>query len=200
MSQHTKRTNTYYRLRTIVPFSFFLLVLLCACCSMPEAGSQAKSADPCAGQAGANGATAQDVQIAKSVFDDVNHDREANGLSPLTWCPALAQSAHTHNLTMSNSGTLSHQLAGEAELGARETQQGIVWTVAAENIGEESNVTTVQQAMDGSLLMNQLMYSEKPPDDGHRRNILDRDLTVLGVDIIVDQHNVLWLTEDFAKI
>jgi uncharacterized protein YkwD len=44
------------------------------------------------------------------------------------------------------------------------------------------------------------MLNEKPPNDGHRQNILSKDFTMVGIDVIVDTtHNKIWLTEDFAK-
>jgi uncharacterized protein YkwD len=45
-----------------------------------------------------------------------------------------------------------------------------------------------------------LMYREKPPNDGHRRNILNHGFRNVGVDIYVDAaHHKLWLTTDFGS-
>jgi hypothetical protein len=42
---------------------------------------------------------------------------------------------------------------------------------------------------------------EKPPDDGHRLNILTTSRNIVGVVILIDQqHGILWLTEDFAQV
>jgi hypothetical protein len=50
--------------------------------------------------------------------------------------------------------------------------------------------------------MNEItLMAEKPPDDGHRRTILDTRSNQLGVDILFDStHGQLWLTEDFAEV
>jgi uncharacterized protein YkwD len=194
IAQHKKLTNVYYWLRKIVPPDIFLLLLLCSC-SIPGVGNQA-TANPCVGSTGASGATAEEVQIAKAVFQAINHERAANGIASLGWCPALANSARQHDLAMEKAGTLSHQLDGEAELGDRETQQGVSWTWAGENIGEAPDLT-----VNGAMELHQAMMAEQPPDDGHRQNILSGNYTVVGVFALLDQqNNVLWLTEDFAQV
>lgn len=168
-----------------------LLLFLSACSatiSLPAAPTQAGT--------GAASSTATESQIAQAVFQAINQSRAANGLAPLKWSDALARSARQHNLTMQAANTLSHQLPGEPDLGARETQQGITWTFAAENIGE-----TTDQSVNGALSLHQAMMAEKPPDNGHRLNILSTAATMVGVSILIDQqHGKLWLTEDFAKV
>jgi len=165
------------------------LFLLCACSILP--GNQTSSP-----QAGSTGGTATESQIAQAVFQAINQSRAANGLPPLKWSNALAKSARQHNLAMQAVNTLSHQLPGEPALGDRESQQGVNWTFAAENIGE-----TTDQSVNGALGLHQAMMNEKPPDDGHRQNILTTNGNIVGVDILIDQqHGKLWLTEDFAQV
>src|SRR5579883_516397 len=173
-------------------YAIFLLIL--ASCSIPAVGGQAT---PTAGStnAGAPGTTAQENQIAQAVFRAVNQSRAENHLPPLRWNVALVRSARQHNLAMQAANTLSHQLPGEADLGKRESQQGIHWVWAAENIGETTEMST-----NGALALHQAMMNERPPDDGHRQNILTNVGTMIGIDILLDQqHGILWLTEDFAK-
>jgi uncharacterized protein YkwD len=168
-----------------------ILFLLCACST--TTGNKTQSS-----QAGTSGtaATAEEGQIAHAVFQAINQSRARSGLPPLTWSTALANSAGQHNLTMQAANTLSHQLLGEAALGDRERQQGVNWTWAAENIGETSD-----QTVNGALGLHRAMMSEQPPDDGHRQNILTTSGTIAGVAILIDQqHGVLWLTEDFARV
>ncbi len=164
-----------------------LLFLLCACSTL--IGYPTSSA-----QTGAS-ATATENQIAQAVFQAVNQSRAANGLPPLTWSTALANSARQHDLAMQAANTLAHQLPGEADLGDRERQQGVSWSWAAENIGETSD-----QSVNGALALHQAMMNEQPPDDGHRQNILTTSGTTVGIAILIDQqHGLLWLTEDFAR-
>jgi len=171
-----------------------LLLFLCAC--SPTTSNQTTATHACTGSSSATGATAVEDHFAKAVFHAINEARASHGLTPLSWCPALANSARHHDLAMKQAGLLSHQLDGEAELGDRETQQGVSWTWAGENIGENSDLS-----VNGALELHQAMMSEQPPDDGHRQNILSGDFKVVGVDVLLDQHHgLLWLTEDFAQL
>jgi len=43
------------------------------------------------------------------------------------------------------------------------------------------------------------MYKEKAPNDGHRRNILSRGFTLIGIDVVRDSKGTVWLTQDFAS-
>src|SRR5260221_9272375 len=121
-----------------------LLFLLCACST--TTGNQTTSAQT---GAGAIGATAVEEQIAQAVFQAINQSRAANGLTPLTWSTALANSARQHDLAMQAANTLSHQLPGEAALGHRERQHGVNWSSAAVSIRETSD-----QSGNGSLRLH----------------------------------------------
>jgi uncharacterized protein YkwD len=189
---HTHRSRS---LMLSGPGSVFLLFLLVACSTPTIGGQTTPQASVTASSTGAPGATAQENQIAQAVFRAVNQSRAANGLPPLTWSLALARSARQHNLAMQAANTLSHQLPGEPALGDRVSQQGIHWVWVAENIGETSEMST-----NGALGLHQAMMNERPPNDGHRQNILTTVGTMIGIDILIDhQHGKLWLTEDFAK-
>ncbi len=48
-------------------------------------------------------------------------------------------------------------------------------------------------------MMHQGMMAEKPPNDGHRRNLLSKDFHRIGISIYIDAKHTLWLTEDFAE-
>jgi uncharacterized protein YkwD len=43
------------------------------------------------------------------------------------------------------------------------------------------------------------MFKETPPNDGHRRNILSKDFTHIGIDVVRDSKGKVWLTEDFTN-
>jgi uncharacterized protein YkwD len=168
-----------------------LLLFLCACST--NFSNQGPSTQT---GTGATSATSMENQIARTVFQAINQSRAANGLPPLTWSTALANSARQHDLTMQAANTLDHQLPGEAALGDRERQQGVNWSWAAENIGETSD-----QSNNGALDLHQAMMNEQPPNDGHRQNILTNSGNIVGIAILIDQqHGLLWLTEDFARV
>lgn len=125
------------------------------------------------------------------MFAAINQSRAAAGLPAVRWSGELSRSAHLHNLAMAAADQLSHQLAGEASLGTRLSQQGVSWSWLAENVGESPSLST-----GGALGVEQLMMG----DAGHRANILARSATLVGVDAVYDTvHHMLWLTEDFAN-
>jgi uncharacterized protein YkwD len=43
------------------------------------------------------------------------------------------------------------------------------------------------------------MLAEKPPDDGHRKNILSTTFTHIGIAIYRDPSSTVWLTQDFSN-
>ncbi|HJT55629.1 MAG TPA: CAP domain-containing protein [Ktedonobacteraceae bacterium] len=168
-----------------------LLLVVSACSTTISA-----PATPTQTSTGAASTTTKENQIAQTVFQAINKSRADNKLPPLKWSNALASSARQHNTAMQAANTLSHQLPGEPDLGAREHQQGVNWIWAAENIGE-----TTEQSVNGALALHTAMMNERPPDNGHRLNILTTTGTMVGVAILLDQQNgKLWLTEDFAKV
>ncbi len=95
---------------------------------------------------------------------------------------------------------LSHQCPGEASLGARETAAGVKWTAAGENIGEGGPVADTTSAIAQMAVgLTQSMLNEKPPDDGHRMNILSTSFTHIGIAVYRDGSGTVWLTQDFSN-
>ena len=130
----------------------------------------------------------------------INQDRSAAGLSPLTITSGLDSSASAHNLTMAGGCGLSHQCPAEPDLGARETAAGVVWSACGENIGEGGPVANTSAAIaQMAVSLTQDMLNEKPPDDGHRRNILSSSYTHIGIAIHRDGSGTVWLTQDFSN-
>jgi uncharacterized protein YkwD len=162
--------------------------------SAPSAASPSASA-PASGPAGASSGSA-----AAQVLALINQARSSAGLAPLTISSGLDSSASAHNATMAGGCGLSHQCPGEPSLGARETAAGVHWTAAGENIGEGGPVagnTTAIAKM--AVVLTQDMLNEKPPDDGHRRNILSGSFTHVGIAVFRDASGTVWLTQDFSN-
>jgi len=134
--------------------------------------------------------------IAFKVLGLMNSERAAHSVPPLTMSPNLRVSAHNHNLRMAKANTMSHQLAGEPSLGTRITATGYHWRACAENIGWNSDAS-----LNGMYYLQKIMYAEKAPNDGHRRNILNSVYRNVGIDIYYDAlHRKMWLTEDFGRL
>jgi uncharacterized protein YkwD len=137
---------------------------------------------------------------AAQVLALINQARSAAGLAPLTITAGLNASAARHNATMAGGCGLSHQCPGEPDLGARETAAGVRWTACGENVGEGGPVADTSAAIGQMAVgLTQSMLDEKPPDDGHRRNILSRSFTHIGIAVYRDPSGTVWLTQDFSN-
>jgi uncharacterized protein YkwD len=137
---------------------------------------------------------------AAQVLALINQARSAAGLPSLTITAGLDSSASAHNLTMAGGCGLSHQCPGEPDLGARETAAGVDWTACGENIGEGGPVAdTAAATAQMAVGLTQDMLNEKPPDDGHRMNILSSSFTHIGIAIYRDSSGIIWLTQDFSN-
>ena len=130
----------------------------------------------------------------------INQNRAAQGLPAYTLLDGLNRSAAGHNQVMAAGCGLSHQCPGEPAFSDRESAQGVHWTSAGENIGEGGGVADNAQAIATSAVgLTQMMLDEKPPHDGHRRNMLSSSYTHVGIAIYRDSSGTVWLTQDFAN-
>jgi uncharacterized protein YkwD len=78
------------------------------------------------------------------------------------------------------------------------------WTAAGENIGEEGPVTDATAATAAAAVaLTQDMLNERPPDDGHRLNILSTSYTRIGIAVYRASSDknagTVWLTQDFSN-
>ena len=141
-------------------------------------------------------ATTAERNVALTVLNLMNYQRAANHLPALGSSTALMSSARRHNVTMAQANVLSHQLPGEPVFSTRISQAGVAWHSAAENIGWSTD-----QSSRGADSLENAMYDEVPPEDGHRLNILSTSVHYVGIDTYIDvAHGKIWLTEDFADV
>ena len=175
-----------------------LLLLHLSACTGPSgtASSQGTPIETTGSQAQG---TAEEQQLAQRLFKQINQDRGANNLPPLAWEPRLERSARQHDLVMAAGCGLMHQCPNETDLGTRISNVGVQWQTVGENIGEGGPVSSNDAAWNIVLMIHQGMMAEKPPDDGHRRNLLSQDFHHIGISIYIDGKHTLWLTEDFAN-
>jgi uncharacterized protein YkwD len=132
---------------------------------------------------------------ANAVLSELNSERAKHGLRALKMNSKLVSAAHKHNLAMAKTNTLSHQLKGEAALGSRVSAAGYHWSAVGENVAYNG-----RRSEDGVLAVQKAMYNEKPPDDGHRKNILSKTYVDVGIDVVSDSvHGKVWLVTDFGK-
>jgi uncharacterized protein YkwD len=161
-----------------------------------SAGPSASATAP----ASASPPASQGGTAAAQVLALINQARSAAGLPALTITAGLRDSSSAHNQRMAGGCGLSHQCPGEPSLGSRETAAGVRWTAAGENIGEGGPVADTTAAIAQMAVgLTQSMLNEKPPDDGHRRNILSATFTHVGIAVYRDGSGTVWLTQDFSN-
>ncbi len=137
---------------------------------------------------------------ADQVLAVINQARAAAGRPAYTFTSGLDLSASRHNTLMASGCGLSHQCSGEASFGARESAAGVNWTSAGENIGEGGPVPAGSSSITQmAVTLTKDMIAEKPPDDGHRLNILSTSYHHIGIAVYRDRSGTVWLTQDFSN-
>ncbi len=118
------------------------------------------------------------------LFAAANRERTALGLQALHWDEALATAARRHAERMEREPALSHQYPGEPPLAQRAAQAGARFAMIAENIAVGPTAAEIH---------NGWMHSP-----GHRKNILDPELTALGIAAIRGSGG-LFAVQDFSR-
>ena len=112
--------------------------------------------------------TSNAEMLEQRVFELVNIERANYGLQPLVWHDGLGDIARAHSEDMVNRSFFAHNCPSGISPFDRMRSAGISFRAAAENVARGQRTP--------EDVMNSWMNSE-----GHRRNILNPDLTHLGV-------------------
>ena len=140
-----------------------------------------------------------DGPVVDQVLGHINAARAAEGLGALTLDTQLSKASAKHNQLMIDGCGLSHQCPGEQGLGDRFTAQGVRWSSAGENIGFGSSGPSDAQIVKAANGLTDSMLAETPPDDGHRKNLLNKGFQRIGLSIVRDGKGVTWMTQDFVN-
>ncbi|HTD97025.1 MAG TPA: CAP domain-containing protein [Edaphobacter sp.] len=128
---------------------------------------------------------AQTASVAEQyLLAAANQERAARGLPELHRDPVLAKAAAFHATQMADHGDIAHEFPGEPSLTTRGATAGVRFSLIAENVAE---------APDSVLIHDMWMHSE-----GHRANLLDPRVNVVGISVIVRDQQ-LYAVEDFAS-
>jgi hypothetical protein len=119
------------------------------------------------------------------LFDALNRERTALGLSMLVWNDPLAAAARQHAERMAQHNKLSHQLPGEPDLRMRAAGTGARFSMVAENVAI---------GPDAAVIHSGWMHSH-----GHRANILSPELSAVGI-AVVPRGAELFAVQDFSQI
>jgi uncharacterized protein YkwD len=137
--------------------------------------------------------------VIDQVLAHINAARTQNGLVALTLNADLSRASELHNQLMIGGCGLSHQCPGEAGLGDRFTAQGVRWTSAGENIGYGSAGSSQAAVVGAANGLTDSMLAEQPPNDGHRRNLLNTGFRQIGLAVDRDANGLVWMTQDFVN-
>lgn len=136
--------------------------------------------------------------VLEQVLAHINAARETAGRTALSLDPQLSRAAAVHTQLMIDGCGLAHQCPGESGLGARFSAQGVQWSSAGENIGYGSSGATDAAQIRAANSLTDSMLAEVPPNDGHRRNLLNTSFTRIGLSVVRDDKGVTWMTQDFV--
>lgn len=146
-------------------------------------------------------ATPEDIeQIEREVVELINEDRLQASLSPVQWDETAAEAARRQVYDEANEGFISHW-----GLDGKKPQQRYTLAGGIDTVNENQSVTLWLEGGFQGVSREQLktivtehqkaMINETPPEDGHRRNILDTHHTGVGVAITVGKYGVAMAQE-----
>ena len=134
-------------------------------------------------------ASAEDVE--QTIIELTNQRRAEHGLPPLKVCPLLTTSARGHSQDMSTMDSPWHTGSDGSTPCERMKAAGYDYSYCGENIAW--GFTSPEAAMD-------FWYNETPPDDWHRRNLLNPDYREFGVGYYYTTERYRhYYTQDFGR-
>ncbi|HWJ03841.1 MAG TPA: CAP domain-containing protein [Verrucomicrobiae bacterium] len=144
--------------------------------------------------------SAEIAEVEKMVLNLVNQDRRKYGLSEVVWDETAARAARQQVQDEANIGFISHWGLSGIKPQLRYTRAG-----GCDAVDENESVTLWLQGGFNGISKAELykvvaehqalMVNEQPPNDGHRKNILDKHHTGLGVAISVGKYGVAMAQE-----
>ncbi|MBU6453150.1 MAG: CAP domain-containing protein [Cyanobacteria bacterium REEB67] len=118
----------------------------------------------------------------------INRDRAASGVEPVVLDEVANRAGNLHTDEMAQYGYLSHWTMDGRKPDQRYTECG-----GKDSVAENADNTDVEKPTKVALSQNQLFskrdidevegqfFNEQPPNDGHRKNIIDPDHTSVGI-------------------
>ena len=135
--------------------------------------------------------------ILDRVLAHINAARGDEGLPAYRLDSSLSRAAALHTQRMIDGCGLNHQCSGEGGIGDRFSAQGVQWRSAGENIGFGSAGSSDSAIVGAANGLTDSMLAEKPPEDGHRKNLLNSGFQRIGLSVVRDGGRV-WMTQDFV--
>jgi uncharacterized protein YkwD len=130
--------------------------------------------------------------LEQRVVELTNALRQQHGCPALQISPELSVAARAHSQEMADHNYFNHVDLSGHRSDWRAQQAGYTGIAGWENIA--AGYPTADAVVAG-------WYNETPPNDGHRRNILDCSLTEVGVGVATNpksDYGIYW-TQDFGQ-
>jgi uncharacterized protein YkwD len=142
-----------------------------------------------------------DIAVLQQYSLDLhNAARAANGVAPLVLDAKLNTAAMGHAKDMATYNYFSHTGRDGSQPWDRMARAGATWSTAGENIGNGSGYGTTLDGIKRMIQANfNAMMAETPPNDGHRKNILNSNFHKLGVGIASDANGKTYWVCDFTN-
>lgn len=170
--------------RAVAVVALAVLCVLLPGCVVVGTGAGPATAPPSAPPPAAGSAAPAEERMARAIFDRVNDERRARGLSPVGWSDQLATVARDWSASMAETGRFEHQDLG-AVLGG-----GDVEGLSA--MGE--NIATTSAPVPAGVLHVGWMRS-----DEHRVNVLNPGFDRLGIGVVCAADGSVWATQEFGR-
>lgn len=174
---------------TLFLFLFLLMLMFATTC--PSTAGADGSINPPVGS-GAPGGRLNLQQAREYMVELINRDRAQFGLAPVALDEVACRAAQLHAETMATTNTNSHWHPDGTKPPQRYTECG-----GSDYVMENSHGTGLlppwvlsvepEQSFTRAQIENEEkgFFDEKPPNDGHRRNILDPQHTHVGVGFVL---------------
>jgi uncharacterized protein YkwD len=120
--------------------------------------------------------------VKLAVFNRINRDREAEGLPAVLWDDAASRVSDGYCTSQILEGTSGHFLKNGVPPYARTSFAGVFGMQYENSVTWRTTAPAFEESVtDLALESHAGMLAERPPDDGHRRTILDPAATHVGV-------------------
>ena len=171
------------KLTRVAPAAAVLVVAACAALPAPRAPVRLEVRAPKLPVSESTPSSSRPTDpVEAAVLDRINKDRADANLPPVAWDPAAALVAKAYTTAQVAEGTSGHFLTDGMAPYARTGFAGIFGmgsenAVAWHTTGKSFSDSAKELALSG----HEDMMRETPPNDGHRRTILDPEATHVGV-------------------
>lgn len=138
-----------------------------------------------------------DTEGTKFGIDQVNQDRQKQGLKPVKEDPLLDNLAQIYAYHLAKTDSLSHNDSFGRSPFDRMNLWGVKQTAAAENLGQDMNDAGNKEAI--TRIEKDFMSEPASLKPSHRGNILDPDVTNVGVGVAVADNGKVYVVQEFTR-